>query len=180
MRSPTRTGGANVGGGGGANGYKSPDRTNGGPGGGGRGGWGGNKKNAVVSPRGSKQQRGGSDKNASTPSRLGPEASHLLNEIRGAKSRSQWTIYDIRGHVVEFCLDQNGSRFIQQRLEVADPIEKDAVMDEIIPAMKELQNDVFGNYVVQKLYEFGTRGMKKDLKGTLTGNMLLLSLQMYG
>ena len=185
MRSPTRTGGTNGGGGGGATSYKSPDRTNGGPGGGGGGGrgggWGGNKKNAVVSPRGSKQQqRGGPDKNASTPSRLGPEASHLLNEIRGAKSRSQWTIHDIRGHVVEFCLDQNGSRFIQQRLEVADSIEKDAVMDEIIPAMTELQNDVFGNYVVQKLYEFGTRSMKKDLKGTLTGNMLLLSLQMYG
>jgi len=34
--------------------------------------------------------------------------------------------------------------------------------------------------VVQKLYEFGTRSMKKHLKGTLTGNMLLLSLQMYG
>ncbi|EJK61197.1 hypothetical protein THAOC_18357, partial [Thalassiosira oceanica] len=36
------------------------------------------------------------------------------------------------------------------------------------------------NYVVQKLYEFGTPAMKRDLKGTLDGNMLLLSLQMYG
>ncbi|KAL3767135.1 hypothetical protein ACHAW5_003154 [Stephanodiscus triporus] len=169
MRTPTRTGGA-----------KSPDRTNSGFGGGGGGGRGsGNKKNALTSPRGAKQQRG-ADKNVSTPSRLGPEASNLLNEIRGAKSRSQWTIHDIRGHVVEFCLDQNGSRFIQQRLEVADANEKDSVMDEIIPAIKELQNDVFGNYVVQKLYEFGTQSMKKDLKATLTGNMLILSLQMYG
>ena len=36
------------------------------------------------------------------------------------------------------------------------------------------------NYVVQKLYEFGTPAMKRDLKGTLDGNMLRLSLQMYG
>jgi len=137
-----------------------------------RGGAGG-----MSSPRG--KQRG--DKNAtSAPSKLGPEATALLNEIRAAKSRNQWTIREIRGHVVEFCLDQNGSRFIQQRLEVADANEKDAVMDEIVPAIKELQNDVFGNYVVQKLYEFGTPKMKKDLKGTLKGNMLLLSLQMYG
>ena len=169
MRTPTR------GVGGGANNPKSPDRTTSG---GGRGGWG-NKRNIVASVRGPKQPRS-AEKNASTPSRLGPEATHLLNEIRGAKSRSQWTIHEIRGHVVEFCLDQNGSRFIQQRLEVADPNEKDKVMDEIIPAMEELHNDVFGNYVVQKLYEFGTQSMKKDLKGTLVGNMLNLSLQMYG
>jgi len=156
-RSPTR-GGNN-----GAGMLRSPDRNQ------------GRKKNPMASPRGKRV-----DKNANTPSKLGPEASNLLNEIRAAKSRNQWTIHDIKGHVVEFCLDQNGSRFIQQRLEVADAIEKNAVMDEIIPAIKELQNDVFGNYVVQKLYEFGTDGMKKDLKGTLEGNMLLLSLQMYG
>lgn len=53
-------------------------------------------------------------------------------------------------------------------------------MGEIVPNIRELQNDVFGNYVVQKLYEFGTPAMKRDLKGTLDGNMLLLSLQMYG
>ncbi|EED95072.1 predicted protein, partial [Thalassiosira pseudonana CCMP1335] len=87
---------------------------------------------------------------------------------------------DISGHIIEFCLDQNGSRFIQQRLEVADAAEKRAVMSEVIPNMSELQNDVFGNYVVQKLFEFGNDEMKADLKGALTNNMISLSLQMYG
>lgn len=159
-RSPVRT---PMGGGGMS--MKTPDRTPG----------SGRKKNPMSSPRGKRV-----DKNAPVPSKLGPEATILLQDIRAAKSRNQWTIHDIKGHVVEFCLDQNGSRFIQQRLEVADPEEKDAVMDEIIPAIKDLQNDVFGNYVVQKLYEFGTESMKRGLKGTLEGNMLLLSLQMYG
>ncbi|KAL9190810.1 hypothetical protein ACHAXT_000516 [Thalassiosira profunda] len=152
-RSPTR---------GSSGGMRTPDRM-------------GRKKNPMSSPR---SKRG--DRNANTPSKLGPQATVLLNEIRQAKSRNQWTIHDIKGHVVEFCLDQNGSRFVQQRLEVADAIEKDAVLAEIIPAIKELQNDVFGNYVIQKMYEFGNEGMHKDLKGTLEGNMLLLSLQMYG
>ncbi len=163
LRSPTRL----VAGGG--NNLKSPDHNMLGHG-------RNNKKNILSSPRGGKRM----DKNPSTPSMLGPEASYLLNEIRAAKSRNTCTIHDIRGHVVEFCIDQNGSRFIQQRLEVADIEEKNAVMEEVIPAMKELQNDVFGNYVVQKLFEFGTDSMKKELKAALTGNMVLLSLQMHG
>ena len=88
--------------------------------------------------------RDGRQRSVPSPSKLGPEATHLLNEIRNAKSRNQWTIHDIQGHVVEFCLDQNGSRFIQQRLEVAQGEEKEAVMGEIVPNIRELQNDVFG------------------------------------
>ena len=53
-------------------------------------------------------------------------------------------------------------------------------MDEVLPAINDLLNDVFGNYVIQKLFEFGTESLLKDLKGALQGNMLNLSLQMYG
>jgi hypothetical protein len=143
--------------------------------GGGRGGMG-KRNNVLSSPRGKRNV----DKTAVAPSKLSPEATNLLNEIRAAKSRNQWSIHDIKGYIVEFCLDQNGSRFIQQRLEVADPVEKEAVMEEVVPAIKDLLSDVFGNYVVQKLFEFGTESLLKDLKGALEGNMLKLSLQMYG
>jgi pumilio RNA-binding family len=84
------------------------------------------------------------------------------------------------GHVVEFCQDQNGSRFIQQILEVGDVNEKQIVISEVLPEVERLRNDVFGNYVVQKLLEFGTPEMKADLRDTLNGEMLALSLQMYG
>jgi pumilio RNA-binding family len=46
--------------------------------------------------------------------------------------------------------------------------------------VRVLRNDVFGNYVVQKLLEFGTPLMKNQLRETLEGEMLNLSLQMYG
>lgn len=82
--------------------------------------------------------------------------------------------------MVEFCQDQNGSRFIQQRLEVGSVDEKELVMVEVLPAVRRLRNDVFGNYVVQKLFDFGTPGMKEDLRETLQGEMLQLSFQMYG
>lgn len=53
-------------------------------------------------------------------------------------------------------------------------------MTEVLPAVRRLRNDVFGNYVVQKLFDFGTPKMKDDLRETLQGEMLQLSLQMYG
>ena len=81
---------------------------------------------------------------------------------------------------MEFCQDQNGSRFIQQRLEVGDTVEKEVVMAEVLPAIRRLRNDVFGNYVVQKLLDFGTPRMKSEIRDTLQGEMLQLSLQMYG
>ena len=105
--------------------------------------------------------------------------SPLLDDFRANKNRD-WTMLDIKGHVVEFCQDQNGSRFIQQRLEVGNANEQQVVMAEVLPAVRQLRNDVFGNYVVQKLLEFGTHQMKTQLRDTLKGEMLPLSLQMYG
>jgi pumilio RNA-binding family len=106
-------------------------------------------------------------------------SSMLLEEFRTSKSRD-WTIRRIEGHVVEFCQDQNGSRFIQQRLEMGDFTEQQIVMREVLPAIRRLRNDVFGNYVVQKLLDFGSPKTKSDIRDTLEGEILPLSLQMYG
>lgn len=37
------------------------------------------------------------------------------------------------GHTVQFCRDQHGSRFIQQKLEVSSEADKEAFFDEILP-----------------------------------------------
>jgi pumilio RNA-binding family len=103
----------------------------------------------------------------------------LLEEFRSSKSRD-WTIRRIDGYIVDFCQDQNGSRFIQQRLEMGDVTEQQIVMREVLPAIRRLRNDVFGNYVVQKLLDFGTPEVKNQIRETLEGEMLQLSLQMYG
>jgi len=104
----------------------------------------------------------------------------LLEDYKAKKNNRDWTVLDIKGHVVEFCQDQNGSRFIQQRLEIGDAAEKEIVMTEVLPEVVRLRNDVFGNYVVQKLFGFGTDKMKEDLRDTMIGEMVELSMQMYG
>jgi hypothetical protein len=152
---------------------------------------------------GNNSRRGGGGGGGEQKTQSNAAVSSPLLENFKAKKNRDWTALDIKGrkqvghlqrvakpvsdntclctgHVVEFCQDQNGSRFIQQRLEVGSIPEKEVVMGEVLPAVRRLRNDVFGNYVVQKLLDFGTSKMKEDLRQTLQGEMLQLSLQMYG
>ncbi|KAI0062274.1 ARM repeat-containing protein [Artomyces pyxidatus] len=106
--------------------------------------------------------------------------SPLLDEFRANKSR-RWELRDIFGFVVEFSGDQHGSRFIQRKLENASSDDKQIVFDEIVPdhALQLIQ-DVFGNYVIQKLFEHGTQAQKTALATTMETHILSLSMQMYG
>lgn len=70
---------------------------------------------------------------------------------------------DLTNHIVEFSQDQHGSRFIQQKLERASTPEKQLVFSEILAAAYSLMTDVFGNYVIQKFFEFGTPEQKSTL-----------------
>ncbi|THH16351.1 hypothetical protein EW146_g4279 [Bondarzewia mesenterica] len=106
--------------------------------------------------------------------------SPLLDEFRANKSR-KWELRDIFGYVVEFSGDQHGSRFIQQKLETATSEEKQVIFEEIVPdnALQLIQ-DVFGNYVIQKLFEHGTQVQKTVLANAMETHILALSMQMYG
>jgi len=104
----------------------------------------------------------------------------LLDEFRTNKNNHNFELRDIRGHIVEFSSDQHGSRFIQQKLEMADEAEKQMVFEEILSCALKLMIDVFGNYVIQKFFEHGTKEQIVLLANELEGHILSLSLQMYG
>lgn len=109
-----------------------------------------------------------------------PLRSPLLEDFRTNKTR-KWELRDIFGYIVEFSGDQHGSRFIQQKLESATSDEKEIIFNEIVPHNAlQLVQDVFGNYVIQKLFEYGTQIQKTALANTMEGHVLQLSLQMYG
>lgn len=71
-------------------------------------------------------------------------------------------------------------RFIQQKLERAAAAEKTLVFNEILNSAYQLMTDVFGNYVIQKFFEFGSTEQKQTLAQRLRGHVLQLALQMYG
>lgn len=73
----------------------------------------------------------------------------LLAAVPVSTDRTNYlAMQDLYGHIVEFSMDQHGSRFIQQRLETATEEERQIIFDEIMPqhALLLIQ-DVFGNYV---------------------------------
>ncbi|KAI0035074.1 ARM repeat-containing protein [Vararia minispora EC-137] len=104
----------------------------------------------------------------------------MLQEFRDNKHR-RWELRDILGHAVEFSADQHGSRFMQHRYEAATADVKQKIFDEIVPGhVQQLVQDVFGNYVIQKLFEFGTAAHRAQLMEAVKGSVLSAALNMYG
>ncbi|XP_031441613.1 pumilio homolog 1 isoform X2 [Clupea harengus] len=105
--------------------------------------------------------------------------SRLLEDFRNNRYPNL-QLREIAGHVMEFSQDQHGSRFIQLKLERASPSERQLVFTEILQAAYQLMVDVFGNYVIQKFFEFGSLDQKLALAERIRGHVLSLALQMYG
>lgn len=51
---------------------------------------------------------------------------------------------------------------------------------EILPNALTLMTDVFGNYVIQKFFDFGSAEQVRALGEKMRGQVLNLSMQMYG
>ncbi|CAN6820166.1 unnamed protein product [Brassica oleracea] len=103
----------------------------------------------------------------------------FLDELKSPNAR-KLELSDIAGRVVEFSVEQHGSRFIQQKLEHCSDEERASVFSEVLPQASKLMTDVFGNYVIQKFIEHGTPDQREELVKQLAGQMVSLSLQMYG
>lgn len=65
-------------------------------------------------------------------------------------------------------------------MEMATDDEKADIFAELEPHAVQLMSDLFGNYVIQKFFEFGNRQQVEILTGLLRGNVVNLSLQTYG
>ncbi|OIW20672.1 hypothetical protein TanjilG_19737 [Lupinus angustifolius] len=99
-----------------------------------------------------------------------PKIVNFLEELKSGKGR-RFELSDIIGHIVEFR---------QQKLECCSVEEKALVFKEVLPHTSKLMTDVFGNYVIQKFFEYGSPGQRRELANRLAGQILPLSLQMYG
>ncbi|OEL35241.1 Pumilio-like protein 1 [Dichanthelium oligosanthes] len=81
-------------------------------------------------------------------------------------------IMHIRGQVAAFCADGNGSRFIQQAIEVATTGEIIMVYEEIMPYVCVLAANIFGNHALQKAFELGEDDQKVVMAKELSSKVL--------
>ena len=60
----------------------------------------------------------------------------LLDEFRASKGARQWEVSDLAGSVVPFCMDQHGSRFMQQRIEAGAGRDRALIFAEVRPCAR--------------------------------------------
>lgn len=89
-------------------------------------------------------------------------------------------LQDIFGYVTDFAGDQQGSRFLQEKIPGSNSDDKQRIFEEILVNANQMMTDVFGNYIVQKLFEYGTLVQKKLLAAKMQGNVVDLSMNIYG
>eukprot|EP00210_Caulerpa_lentillifera_P000392 g382.t1 len=97
-----------------------------------------------------------------------------------ANKGENFTFEDIKGHMFNFCLDQTGSRFLQEQLVLVSQGEIDAVHDELGSHVSTLMKDVFGNYIVQILLQNGSSLYREKIINQIKHNSLELTLHVYG
>jgi pumilio RNA-binding family len=106
-----------------------------------------------------------------------------LQEVRNAgQGKCRLTLLDELNaeKVCEFAMDQHGSRFLQSCLDdgSTDQAQKTKVLEAILPQIKALAKDQYGNFVIQKLFEVITD--KKAIADQLDGEVVGLSMDVHG
>eukprot|EP01082_Thalassiosira_pseudonana_P010858 g9583.t1 g9583 contig4:68919-70833(+) len=101
--------------------------------------------------------------------------------IDHGKYDDSMTLHQLKGDIIKVAKEQDGSRFIQQRLETtSDPTEIDVAFNEALPSIEEIWNDVYGNFILQWLLDVGTDEMKKVFAERFKSDIVSLATRVYG
>lgn len=130
-------------------------------------------------------RRGGKRKrspNADGPAPGKGDAEKPAPEIRMSAEEAEAKLREVLPRIAEAAEDQDGSRFLQWRLSegIADDDERDRILEAVMPSAVKLASDVFGNFVVQKLFERASEDQRKRIAGRMRGEIYNLSNHKYG
>lgn len=106
--------------------------------------------------------------------------SDKMESFRASSGSTTWELSDVFGSLKEFSADQEGSRFIQKKLDAASVDQMQTAIMELLPDIISVMTDVFGNYVAQKLFDHGTAAQCHTLAERIRSHVVELTLQTYG
>lgn len=117
-----------------------------------------------------------------TPSAiLKTEINSAMNEIKNFYESLGYDInYSIKQLCLNICKDQEGSRFIQSKLDEWSGEKISWFFLQIYDSIIELSTNLFGNYVVQKIISFLNEDELFKIVVKLFGKVNSLSLHIYG
>lgn len=82
--------------------------------------------------------------------------------------------------VLEQCMDSQGSREIQSKLDNLKYSERKELINAILPHTRSLMADNFGNYVIQKVIEIGNDDQREAIVKSIENDILRLSKDTCG
>lgn len=93
---------------------------------------------------------------------------------------SKLTMGEVLPRLLEAAQEQDGSRFLQMRLDSGDVGDRDLIFVAALPGVVKLASDAFGNFVVQKLFEKGSEEQQRQLVEKFKGEVLELAMHRFG
>ncbi len=83
--------------------------------------------------------------------------------------------------IANLAIDQEGSRFLQKRIKLGTDEERHLALEQVLPHLTLLWQDVSGNYVLQQLLEHGDEEVRNELmSGVEKEGVVTLSVHMHG
>ena len=93
---------------------------------------------------------------------------------------SSFHLEDLQGQIYGLCIDQNGCRFLQRKLEENKAANSELIFNEIKEHMVDLMTDPFGNYLCQKLLEYTNKDQHSVLIENAAPHMVKIALNQHG
>jgi len=108
-----------------------------------------------------------------------PSKQDMMDTFKANDPQSLQAAIDT-GFLRDIITCSDGSRLIQRLIEVASAEEKRSAFNILCPDIVEISKDQFGNYVIQKFFEFGDGVLEPFIIQKLFGNVMQLSLHSFG
>lgn len=117
---------------------------------------------------------------SSTPPPMSNGTSSGTNALQADKLPADAPLEQLEGRFLQLAQEQNGCRYLQQRIAREGAPGAALVLREVFPHLVQLMMDPFANYMYQKLLEHASPDQRVRMLEAVRGSLLVASLNLHG